>query len=84
MSEEHESTGEGKKAEKVIGVVFVAGDQSAEMVQPGKEPFDLPAFAIAAQRASIVARGLGASVAVGLRGRSTRPAFPRTFTQWLW
>jgi hypothetical protein len=64
MSEEHESTSEVKETEEVIGVVFVADHQSAEIVQPGKKPFDPPAFAIAAQRASIVEHGLGAAVAV--------------------
>jgi hypothetical protein len=64
MSEEDESTGEVKETEKVIGVVFVTRDQAAEIVQPGKESFDLPTFAIAAQATAIVARRLGASVAV--------------------
>jgi len=64
MSEKYQSTGEVKETEKVVGVVFVAGNQSAEIVQPGKEPFDIPAFAIAAQGTSIVACGLGTSVAV--------------------
>jgi hypothetical protein len=53
MSEKDESKGEVKEGEIVGGVVFVAHDRFSEVVQAGEEAFDLPAFAIAAQRASI-------------------------------
>ena len=35
-------------AEEVFDVVFPSGDESAEGVQPGEEPFNLPASLVAA------------------------------------
>src|ERR1700742_197796 len=35
-------------------MIFIADDQAAEVEQPGKEAFDLPALAIAAQRTTIL------------------------------
>ena len=35
-------------AEEVFDVVFPSGDEPAEVVQPGKEPLDLPASLVAA------------------------------------
>lgn len=64
MPEEDESTGELKESVVVFGMIFVAHDQSSEVMQPCKEPFDLPAFAVAAQPASIVESGLGAALPV--------------------
>ena len=36
------------EAKEVLDVVFPAGDESAEVVQPREEAFDLPALAVAA------------------------------------
>ena len=41
-------------AEVVFDVIFPAGDESAEVVHPCKEPFHLPASAIAARRAPVL------------------------------
>lgn len=48
----------------VFGVVFVADDQTSEIMQPCKKPFNLPASAVAAQPASVIESGLGAVVPV--------------------
>ena len=39
--------GEVDESEEVFDVVFPAGHQTAEVVQPGEEALDLPAFAVA-------------------------------------
>ncbi len=49
------------KAEEVFGVVFVASDDAAEVVKPGKEALYLPASAIATKRPSVLS--LGSTVA---------------------
>ena len=41
--------GQVDHSEEVFDVIFPSGDEAAEVVQPGKEPFHFPAFAIAAQ-----------------------------------
>ena len=38
-----------KEAEVVAEVIFVAGDQTPGIMEPGKEPLDLPAALVAAQ-----------------------------------
>jgi len=43
-------TGELTKAEDVLDVVFPSGDEATKVVHPGKEPFNLPASAIASNR----------------------------------
>ena len=35
-------------------MAFVAGDEAAEVVQPGEEAFDLPATAVAAELAAVL------------------------------
>ena len=42
------------EAEEVFDVVFPSCNESSEVVHPGKEPLNLPSFAIAAQLASIL------------------------------
>ena len=42
------------EAEEVFDVVFPSGDESAEVVHPGEEPFHFPSPAIASQFASIL------------------------------
>ena len=41
--------GELDEAEEVSDVVFPSGDEPSEVVHPGEEPFDLPAFFVAAE-----------------------------------
>jgi len=41
-------------AEEIGFVIFPAADQSAEVVQPGKEAFDFPAATVAAQFAAVL------------------------------
>ena len=40
--------------EEVFSIVFPAGDEPPRIVQPSKEPFDLPTAAIAAQGATVL------------------------------
>jgi len=40
--------GEVDEAEEVFDMVFPSSDETAEVVQPGEEAFDLPALAVAA------------------------------------
>jgi hypothetical protein len=42
------------EAEEVFDVVFPSGDESSEVVHPGKQPLHFPSFAIAAQLASVL------------------------------
>ena len=50
--------------EKVLDVALPAGDHAAAVVEPGKEPFDLPAALRAAQRPAV----LGLRAAATIRG----------------
>lgn len=61
MPEHHIEAGEMEEAEKVFGVVFPSGDESAEVMHPGEEPLHFPATAIAAQFASILGRAFAAA-----------------------
>src|SRR5512146_2899519 len=63
MFEQEFETGEVDHAEEVFDVVLIAIDEAAEPVQPGKQPFHLPAFLVSAQRSSIL--GLAPSPTVG-------------------
>jgi hypothetical protein len=42
------------EAEEVFYMVFPAGNDAAEAVHPGEQPFHLPSPAVAAQRASVL------------------------------
>ena len=42
------------EAEEVLDVVFPAGDESAEVVHPGKEPLNLPSSLVASQWAVVL------------------------------
>ena len=79
MSEKHESAGEMKESEVVSGVVFITDDEPAEVVEPGKEPFDFPALAITAQTAAIVEGRLGAASSV--RGQEHDVFFEQLLAQ---
>jgi hypothetical protein len=47
-------TSELDESEEVFDVVLPTGDETAEVVHPGEEPLDLPAFLVAAQLASVL------------------------------
>lgn len=54
MPEQEVKAGELNKAEEVLDVVLPSGDEAAEVVHPGEEPFYFPAPTVAAQLASIL------------------------------
>src|SRR5450755_1326097 len=54
MPEQHLQAGEVDEAEEVLDVVFPSGDESAEVVHPGEEPFHLPTSLVAPQLASVL------------------------------
>ena len=54
MPEQDAGAGQLQQAEKVLDMIFPARDQAARVVEPGKEPFDFPATAVATQRTSIL------------------------------
>lgn len=51
------------ESEEVLDVIFPSGDEAAEVVHPGEEPFHFPAPAVAAQLAAIL--GLASTPPVG-------------------
>ena len=53
------------EAEEVLDVILPSGDESAKVVHPGKEPFHLPTFLVASQRASILRLAASAAPALG-------------------
>ena len=55
MPEQEVEAGEMDKAEEILDVVLPSGNEAAEVVHPGEEPFHLPAPAIAAQLPSVLA-----------------------------
>ena len=66
MPQEDNEAAELEHAEEIGFVIFPAADQSAEIVEPGKEALDFPAPTVAAQFAAV----LGAlATAVVLMGR---------------
>jgi hypothetical protein len=54
MSEKDKSATELEECEEVFGVVFPAGDEAAEVVQPGEKAFHFPAFAIATHSSLVI------------------------------
>jgi hypothetical protein len=54
MPEQEVETGELNKAEEVLDVILPAGDEAAEVVYPGEEPFHFPATTIATELPSIL------------------------------
>jgi hypothetical protein len=46
--EEYHQAGELDEAEEIVDVVFPSSNESAVVVHPGEEAFDLPSAAIAA------------------------------------
>jgi hypothetical protein len=46
--------GELEKAQEIADVIFPAGDQSARVVEPGEEAFNLPAATVPAQGPAVL------------------------------
>jgi len=65
MSEQDQSAGKVKKGEIVLGMVLITHDEAPEVVEPGEEPFDFPALAVAAQATAVVEGRLGSTRAMG-------------------
>src|SRR3974377_1055353 len=57
MPQEEDGCGQMDKALEVLGVILVTHYQSAEVKEPGEEPFDLPAPNVTAQRSSVLRYG---------------------------
>ena len=54
MPQEDNEAAELKHAEEIGVVIFPTADESAEVVEPGEEPFDLPSTTVAAQFAAVL------------------------------
>jgi len=65
MPQEDNKAAELKHAEEIGFVIFPAADESAEIVEPGKEALDFPAPAVTAQFAAVLGTLAAAVVLVG-------------------
>src|ERR1700686_1457848 len=65
MPQENYEAAELEHAEEISLVIFPAADQSAEIVEPGKEALDFPAPAVATQLAAVLGALAAAVVLVG-------------------
>src|SRR5918993_199641 len=66
MPEQDAGTGKLQHPEKVLDMIFPAGDESPGVVEPGKEAFDLPATPTASKWPAIL--GGGAAAVAFMRG----------------
>lgn len=55
-SEQNKHATEVDETQEICDVILVSHHQSAEVVQPGEEPFNLPASTIASQRPAVLSR----------------------------
>jgi len=74
IPEENPHAAESDHSKEVFNVILPTGDQTAKVVQPGKEPFHPPAFPIAPKWATIL-RSLAAVSTV--RGNHLDAILPR-------
>src|SRR2546427_12692584 len=65
MPQEDNETAELEHSEKIALVIFPAADESAEIVEPGKEALGFPAPAVTAQFAAVLGTLAAAAVLVG-------------------
>src|SRR5256885_15160092 len=65
MPQEDNETAELEHSEKIALVIFPAADESAEIVEPGKEALDFPAPAVTAQFAAVLGTLAAAGGLVG-------------------
>src|SRR6185503_14396642 len=77
--EKDHKAGKLDKAEIVFGVVFIADDQTAKVVQPGKESFNFPTTLAAMQRTSILSRSLRLTI-LPMWSNHLRPELIHYFT----
>lgn len=54
MPKQNHRAGQLQKAREIGGASLIPRDESARVLQPGKEPFDFPAAFVAAQGASVL------------------------------
>lgn len=57
MPQQQRDVSKPDHAQEVLDVIFPAGDQATEPVQPGEQPLDAPASSVAAQWAAILCGG---------------------------
>src|ERR1700688_774140 len=65
MPQEDNEAAELEHAEEIVLVIFPAADESAEIVEPGKEALDFPAPTVATQFAAVLSALATAVVLVG-------------------
>ena len=58
MPQQDAGAREVQHPQEVVDVVFPAGDETAEVMEPGEEPLDLPSTFVAAQRSAVLRSGL--------------------------
>ena len=56
MPQEDTDASEVDEAEEVLGVALIAGDQPAVVLEPGEQPFDLPAALVASQGSAVLSQ----------------------------
>ena len=56
MFEQNTNTSQPDKAKEILGLVFVANDHAAKVLQPGIQPFNAPAARVATEWATILSR----------------------------
>ncbi len=54
MPKQNDRAGEMQESDEIGGAPFISRDEAAVVLQPGKEPFDLPATPIAAEGAAVL------------------------------
>lgn len=54
MPEQDDEAGKLEEAEVIVRMIFIANDQAAKVVEPGKQAFDFPTALEAAQCAAIL------------------------------
>src|SRR5215471_4190347 len=59
MPQKDNNAGELNKTEVVLGMIFIANHQAAEVIQPGEQPFHFPTTLEATQRTSILSDAFG-------------------------
>src|SRR5215472_3263227 len=59
MPQQDHNAGELNKTEVVLGVIFIADHQAAEVVEPGEQSFHFPPALEAAQGTSVLSDALG-------------------------
>src|SRR3954464_11839148 len=56
MAQQNNGAAEEDKALEIAGAPLIAGDEASEVLQPGKEPFDVPAAFVATQGTAILSQ----------------------------